>query len=555
MRHSALEQTTYDVAILGTGFAGSLLGSILARQGASVLLIDAGSHPRFAIGESTIPYTLLYLRALADRYDVPEIKDLATFSRTRAAMGERFGVKRHFGFMLHHQGTPQNPREANQFNTPKNLLNEAAHFFRQDTDSYLFHVAIKYGCMSRQNFRAEQLDFDDGGVTISGGDAQYRARYLVDASGFRSPVAEKFDLRENPCRLKHHSRSVWNHMLGVPRTDDLWNRGKENRPPLPWYEGTLHHMFERGWAWVIAFDNNKWSTNPLCSVGMTVDLRTHPRPENLTPEEDFHALVAPYPDIVRQFAGAKPVREWVSTPRLQYSSSRCAGDRWFLLAHAAGFIDPLFSRGLSNTAESVNALAWRLLDAIRDDDFSPDRFSFVDKLQQRLFDYNDSLVNAAFISWVDHDLWTAVFRYWAWGANAGCYHIQRALSRFAEDGDDKHFRVLEDAPHLGHYWGFNDGFAASYDSMVEQVDAVEAGVLTPREVADDLYAQMEKADFWPKGFGFAERDVRFISPGPRTIIRTARWARTKADPELGSLMVETGKAALRSRLLKGTKLF
>ncbi|MFV2110443.1 NAD(P)/FAD-dependent oxidoreductase [Micromonospora sp. LOL_015] len=551
MRQSQLEKETYDVAILGSGVAGSLLGAILARHGAKVLLLDAASHPRFAIGESTIPYTLLYLRTLADRYDVPEIKALATFTQTRKTLGERFGVKRHFGFLLHHEGQPQNPRETNEFNTPKNLLNEAAHLFRQDTDSYLFHVAVKYGCKFRQNFPVSDVDFDGSGVTLTGCDAQYRARYVVDASGFRSPLAEKLQLRENPTRLKHHSRSIWNHMLEVTPTDELFQHSPANRPPVPWYEGTVHHMFERGWAWVIAFDNNKWSTNPLCSVGITVDPRRYPKPEDLTPEEDFYRLAAPYPDIARQFETGKPVREWVSTSRLQYSSTHCSGERWFLLSHAAGFIDPLFSRGLSNTAESVNALAWRLLAAVRDDDFSLDRFEFVDRLQQRLFDYNDSLVNAAFISWCDYDLWTAVFRFWAWGANAGCYQIQRALTRFAQDEDDRHFKELEDVPHLGHYWGFNDGFAKAYDSMVEQVDAVEAGRADATGVAHDLYGQIEAADFWPKGFGFAERDIRFISPNPKTFLRMARWARTEADPELGRLMLETGREAIKSRVLKG----
>lgn len=177
----------YDVAILGSGVAGSILGAILARQGVRTLLLDAGSHPRFAIGESTIPFTLVSLRTLAERYDVPEIAHLASFTDTTRAIGPRFGVKRHFGFLLHHEGAPQNPREVNEFATPPQLLHEAAHLFRQDTDSYLFHVAVKYGCVARQNFRVTDIDFDGSGVTLSGQDGEYRARYLVDASGFRSP--------------------------------------------------------------------------------------------------------------------------------------------------------------------------------------------------------------------------------------------------------------------------------------------------------------------------------------------------------------------------------
>ena len=41
----------YDVAILGAGFEGSMLGIILACNGAKVVIIDAGTRPRFALGE------------------------------------------------------------------------------------------------------------------------------------------------------------------------------------------------------------------------------------------------------------------------------------------------------------------------------------------------------------------------------------------------------------------------------------------------------------------------------------------------------------------------
>ena len=57
----------YDVAILGSGMAGTILASVLARNGARVLIVDAGSHPKFAIGESTIPYTSMLMRLIAER--------------------------------------------------------------------------------------------------------------------------------------------------------------------------------------------------------------------------------------------------------------------------------------------------------------------------------------------------------------------------------------------------------------------------------------------------------------------------------------------------------
>lgn len=550
-----LEKTVYDVAILGSGIAGSILGAILARHGTKVLLIDAAHHPRFAIGESTIPYTLVSLRTLSERYDVPEISALASFTETTRALGPRFGVKRHFGFLLHHEGAPQNPREVNEFSTPPHLLHEAAHLFRQDIDYYLFQVAVHYGCAARQNFFVTDISFDGSGVTLAGRDGEYRARYLVDASGPRSPLAEKLDLRENPCRLKHHSRSIWNHVVDIVPTDRLFDHLPDRlRPPVPWYEGTVHHMFDGGWAWVIAFNNNKLSRNLLCSVGMTVDPRKFPKVEGMSAEEDFYRLAAPYPDIVRQFEGMRPVREWTSTPRQQYSSKYTAGDRWFLLSHAAGFLDPLFSRGLSNTTEALNVLAWRLLRAVRDDDFSAERFKQVDRMQQGLFDYNDSLVNCAFISWCDYDLWTAVFRIWAWGANAGVYRLQEALTKFRSDGRDQHFIDMEDVPYPGLYWPDHDGFAELYESMVKQCEAVEAGATSAENAADLLYDRLMSANFVPKHFGFAERDVRFLAPNPKILARMLRWAAKEGDPAVRRLLLDNAREAVKARL-KGSKLF
>ena len=62
----------YDVAVVGSGFAGSLLAMIVSRQGRSVILLEKGRHPRFAIGESTTPLSNLLLEELASRYDLSD---------------------------------------------------------------------------------------------------------------------------------------------------------------------------------------------------------------------------------------------------------------------------------------------------------------------------------------------------------------------------------------------------------------------------------------------------------------------------------------------------
>src|SRR5438874_1430618 len=48
-------QKQADVIVVGAGPAGSVAGSLLARQGYRVLCLEAGTFPRFQIGESLLP--------------------------------------------------------------------------------------------------------------------------------------------------------------------------------------------------------------------------------------------------------------------------------------------------------------------------------------------------------------------------------------------------------------------------------------------------------------------------------------------------------------------
>jgi FADH2 O2-dependent halogenase len=546
------ENELYDVAVIGSGFAGSMLGAILARNGAKVLMLDAKAHPKFAIGESTIPNMLVTLRTMALRYDVPELMALSTFTGCQEVISASHGQKIHFGFMAHQDGRPQDPKQVTMFNFPRLLLHPAAHMLRQDTDQYLYNVAVKYGCTARTNFFTTDVEFDDDGVTIgSAAGETYRARYVVDASGFRSVLADKFGLREEPVRYQHHSRAIWNHFLDVPKTDDVFQRSKADTPPVPWYDGTVHHFFDGGWFWVIAFDNHKTSRNPLCSVGLVLDPRKYPKDPALTPEQEFWKHVDRFPDIERQFAGMKPVREWVSTGRLQYSSSRTVGDRWTLLAHAAAFIDPLFSRGLHNTCEAVNVLAWRLLRGIEDDDFSAERFEGVNTRQQALFDGNDKLVNAAYQSFADHDLWSAVFRIWAWGSNAGTFRALEAFREWRKTKDDAKLYELEEVENPGLHWSDHVGYSELFTTMVEQCQLFADGKVTGKQAADVLYDHLDTAPFVPKHWGWTERELRFINPTPLRVGKTMYWAATKAPPDVRRLMLgflrESTKELVRGR--------
>ncbi len=538
-----------DVVILGSGLAGAVAGAILARHGAKVVLIDAASHPRFAIGESMTPQLVEWLHILSERFDVPEIKSLSSVIQSTKDIGPVFGDKAHFGFMLHRPGEEPDPREATQLALPK-IFHKNSHLFRQDSDAFMFHVAVRYGCTPRQNWRATDLEFDDDGVTVTGHNGEvFRGKYLIDASGFRSPLAEKFGLREVPARFKHHSRSLFTHYIGIKPFDDVSGHPNHFRPPVPWHRGTMHHLIERGWFWIIPFDSHKHSKNPLCSVGLTFDERLYPKPADLTPEEEFEHYLDLYPAVKRQFEGAHRVREWVSTDRLQYSSTQTIGDRWCLMSHAAGFIDPLFSRGLSNTFEVVDALTSRLIEALKDDDFSAARFEYVERLEQGLLQYNDDIVNSSFIAFSHFRLWNAVFRVWGAFISPGVMRLTRARLLYVRDNDDRYFRELEDTVYPGLWWPESDKFKRLLETTAETCEKYEVGELTGEQAADIVFKLIEECDIVNPTFGWKDPEKRFVAPSTATMGRFMYWASLQGPPEMRHL----GREFLKGILKAGVK--
>src|SRR6266550_220451 len=95
-----------EVAIVGSGFAGSLLARVLEVLGYDVVLLERGTHPRFAIGESSTPLANLSLERLARRYNLPDCHHLAAHGRWLEQYPEvRRGLKRGFTFYRHHPGS------------------------------------------------------------------------------------------------------------------------------------------------------------------------------------------------------------------------------------------------------------------------------------------------------------------------------------------------------------------------------------------------------------------------------------------------------------------
>ena len=524
----------YDVAILGAGIAGGMLGAVLARNGVRTLLLDAGTHPRFAVGESTIPYTSAMTKIIAERYQVPEIEPLASFRGIVEKVTPMCGRKQNFGFVYHQDGRPQDAEQINQLVIPEWQRTES-HLFRQDIDSYLFNVAVGYGAEPCLGVRVTGIETDRAtGVVVHTADgAKYFAKYLVDGAGYRSPVADAFGLREEPTRARHHSRSFFTHMIGVTPFDEA-SAAKSHKQPIPWHHGTLHHVFDGGWLWVIPFDNHEGALNPLCSVGLTLDERIYPR-TSLTPPQEFRVFLDRFPQIAEQFSRAKAVRPWVATGRLQYSAKATVGDRWCLTAHAAGFIDALYSRGLTNTFEVVNSLAWRLIEAAQDNDWRTERFAYIDSLQQGLFDVHDDLVYSSFVGFRDYELWNAVIRVWKTTSILPTMVVEKALGAFQRTRDEGGLRDLEKTDSPGLPVPVGHDVAALLAFTRQTCQQVESGALPSGEAASRLFEVIQRSDFVPAPFDLGDPGNHFFEATPELLARVGEWGTTMAPARIKPL--------------------
>jgi tetracycline 7-halogenase / FADH2 O2-dependent halogenase len=520
----------FDVIILGSGLAGSILATILARHNLRVLTIDKNAHPRFAIGEAMTPDTDLMMSILSYQYSVPEISHLSSFENIcKYISPSACGLKRSFNFIYHRSGEKQTLAETNKVG-----VHPSSHLFRQEIDSYMAKVAVNYGAKLLENTSVKEINIDRQGVevTVDSGE-QFTAKYIVDGSGYRSPLSEKFNLRENPTRFKTHSRSIFTHMTGVKRYDDCVPKSNDK---LPWYQGTLHHIFDGGWMWVIPFDNHERSNNPLCSVGINFDSQRFPKTD-LSADREFKNFLEQFPGVAIQFENAQSVRNWISTDRLQYSSRSCTGERFYLLPHAAGFIDALYSFGLVNSCTIIIPLANRIIKAISGNDYSPENFRDIELLQQKLLDYNDNLVNCSYISFSNFQLWDAWRRVWLLGSfmrqtKAG---LKKRLK--IDAGKSHELATMADdnlASLTPSYEGLGDNF---FREATEQVEKVREGLLSPEATADWILSSIDRIDFLPRNFWkLADKSQTDVDTESHLFkseySRFLSWVKTANKPEI-----------------------
>ncbi len=318
----------FDVAVIGSGYAGSLAAMIARRSGRSVVMIERGRHPRVVIGESSTPLSNLLLETLADRYDLPGVRPLAKWGTWQAAYPQvGCGLKRGFTFL--HAGGGRMLVEA----SPRDAIADT-HWFRADTDMLLVSEAKALGVSYIDGCALERPVRDGDGWLLRGPGFSANAGLILDASGARGFLHHAFGLGKADLPGYPATSAVWSHFSGVKEVGRL-----EETDPFPPDAAAVHHVFDGGWAWVLRF-NNGW-----VSTGCAARAEVAERFGFDEGEEGWRRVCAAVPALGAQFANARALRPFTYAPWVAFRSAQVMGPGWALLPGAAGFVDPLFSTG------------------------------------------------------------------------------------------------------------------------------------------------------------------------------------------------------------------
>ena len=350
----------FDIAVVGSGFAGSLFALIARRVGRSVILIEKGTHPRFAIGESSSPLANLLLEELCDRYDLPRIKPLAAWGTWRRAYPDiACGLKRGFTFYAHRAGErfAADPERRDQLLVAASPHDEVAdtHWYRADFDHFLLREARAAGAEYLDQTNLERFLPLSNGAALEGSRRGRRvsltARFVLDASGPRGFLQRALGLPEAAFRGLPPTQGLYTHFEGVERLDEMGLFASPDRPPYPVDDAAVHHVLENGWIWVLRFGNG------VVSGGVAAA----PRLANQMAFGDgaaaWERLLSLYPTVREQFARARPVLPFVHAALLPFRSRVVTGSPWALLPSAAAFVDPLLSTGIPLALLGVQWLA------------------------------------------------------------------------------------------------------------------------------------------------------------------------------------------------------
>ena len=372
----------YDVIIIGGGPAGSTVGTLLARKGYDVLLLERHKFPRFHIGESI---TAFGFHAFKDLGVYDELKSMNYVQKKGLEFVMREGSRKVY--------------------FPSDLINEpgelpwAFQMPRAKLDHVLLKNAAKKGVTVLEERLVKQVLFENGravGVEVKdlteGSSDEVRrvdARWIVDASGQGAILNRQLEGNWADDPLLEKKFAVYSHWKGV----DIVNSDDELNFKL------CVHDNRRDWAWWLPVDRD------VVSLGVVLSQETvknEAKTKDL--EAIFYKYAADIPHIDKLIKDPKVqrVEKFRCGKDYSYRAKRFHGPGWALVGDSGGFIDPIFSTGMQIAMNSAYSLAEHLDKALQSNPPDESHLAAYQKKYSEFYRFNSMLVYLFYLAKLDY---------------------------------------------------------------------------------------------------------------------------------------------------------
>lgn len=518
----------YDILLAGNSISVMMLAACLARNQVRVGVLRNRQMPPDLTGEATIPYTSMIFELIADRYGVPEIKNIARTRDIQQQVMPSSGVKKNLGFIYHQRDQAVQMGQALQFNVPSE--HGENHLFRPDIDAYLLAAAVGYGAQLVEVGDHPEVQLEGTGARVLSAQGRWvTADFMVDGSRGGEQLARPEGLDSQPSTLKTRTVEFSTHMLGVVPFDEC----VPGDFPGQWHGGTLHHVFDGGWIGVIPFNNHQHSRNPLVSV--LISLR-----EDLCPSTDgdqvLATLIERYPSLSQHLSGARRVREWAVRQPVRQVYGTDLERRCLMFDDGVVSNDLLFSRKLSNAAELVLALAHRLIKAAHSGDYrSPALNDFV-MTQDSIITLSDRIAAGAYVAFRDPELWNAYARVWLLQSIAATITARKINDAFAKALDPRVFDDIDQLAEDGFWMPLYQGYKDILNTTLGLCDDVENARVSAAQAASRIFAELANASFVPPIFDFANPHARVYQLTTLRKLKALWWGVMQVPSEVGRLI-------------------
>jgi len=315
-----------EIVIVGSGFAGSLLARVLAVLGYDVVLLERGTHPRFAIGESSTPLANLSLERLGLRYGLEDCYQLATHGRWLEHFPElRRGLKRGFTYYRHH---PNQAFENRGFDSERLLVAASphdslsdTHWLRADVDQHFVRQAVGAGVDYRDRVEVTSATFAPDSALLKGARAgipfELRANFVIDASGPGGFLARELSIPSGLRRTETRAALVFSHFDGMRLMKEVVPGMPEGPYADDW--AAVHHIIDEGWMYSLRFDDGVTSAGFLISPRGLSSLALPNRADAATV---WQTLLERYPTLATIFADSTPLMPIAFRPLIQHRLTR-----------------------------------------------------------------------------------------------------------------------------------------------------------------------------------------------------------------------------------------